>query len=462
MANPLSMTLLLAVAIATCAYGQGDNCQECKAVLAGGVFNTTNINQTQAAKDAFNSWECTTEFTTSQQALDAGVSIGVPIYGVPVKIGGTFSDDQRKSWKKDHCASTSNSSQSFSTLIVAIRQAAPEILSAWTKCIENTCGPARTALSCSVTSTNGGAIFKANWLRNAGDNAVPQVQFFKAYDAACIPPIKGPVSVAGVVTNCKIPVNKEAVFILQTDRGICTPTASGTTSVETLSGRTILTAPRHIKAEKIVVASDALVVTNGNRLTLEAAEIVIQGSPKIVAFDTTDATGRSADAIVIKTATLSGTSLEIDNSGQKGVPGTNGANGIKGPNGNQGTQRDWNAFNGCIGGSNGTPGGTGSNGADGTTGGTGGNGGAVIFDVSNGIQEGPVRRLLIRSIGGLGGDGGQGGAAGPGGDGGAGAPGTFHCGGTGPGPGGAPGQPGRLGPPGAPGAAGQVVDYRAN
>jgi len=444
------------------AQPQASDCSECRTVLAGGVFNSTNINQTQSAKTAFAAWQCSAEFGSHDEAIGAGIAVGVPIYGVPIQIGGTFSDSERSQWKSTNCSASSNSAQSFQLLVVAMREANPAILAAWTRCIEIACGPNRAGLACAVTPTAGGGIFRASWVRNTGDNSAPKVQYYKAYDATCSPnvAVNSTISEAGVAVNCQVPVNKEAVFILQTTRGTCTPTLSGLISMETLAGRVSLTAERNYKAQKIVFNSDTVIVTNGKRLTIEADEVVLQGAPKIVSYEqTAPSSGLSAGPVIIKARKLSGTSLIIENIGQSGVRGSPGAAGAKGSKGGQGTQRDWNAFNGCIGGSNGGQGGRGGDGGDGAQGGTGGNGGSVIFDVQVGLKEGAIDRLVISTAGGLGGEGGAPGPAGPGGDGGDAAPGTTWCGGTSPGPMGPAGNPGRKGPTGAQGASGPIVNY---
>jgi len=460
-----SSFLYLALVLSALAFvhAQSPDCQECRTVLAGGVFNTTNINKTQAAHDAFTAWECTTNFSSAEEAINAGVSVGVPIYDVPVQIGATFSDSQKKTWKNAHCSNNTSDTQSFSNLVIAMKQAAPEILQAWTKCIENSCGGAHAALACSVTSREGGAIFRANWLRTAGDNAVPKVQFFHAYDAKCAPPIVNnqTISEAGVALKCDVPVNQQGVFILQTTRGTCAPTASGRVSLETISGKETLTVPKNYKAQKIVFTSDAIIVTGGQRLTFEASEIELQGAPKIVSYEEGTGTGRSAAPILIKADQLTGTSLQIYNGGENGAKGADGALGPTGPGGHQGYQRQWD-ITGCHGGSNGTPGGQGGTGGDGAQGQAGGNGGTVIYDIGAGLQSGAIPRLVITANGGKGGAGGSPGAGGQGGPGGQGAPGTGQCGGTDAGPGGPPGGSGRPGPPGADGANGQVVDYRAS
>ena len=295
------------------------------------------------------------------------------------------------------------------------------------------------------------------------NNAAPKVQFFHAYDAKCAPPIANnqTISEAGVALNCDVRVNQEGVVILQTTRGTCAPTASGRVSLETISGKETLTAPKNYKAQKIVFTSDAILITNGQRLTFETSEIELQGAPKIVSYEPRTGTGRSGAPILIKTDRITGTSLQIENTGENGGKGADGAGGSPGPGGHQGYQRQWD-ITGCHGGSNGTPGGQGGTGADGAQGQGGGIGGTVIYDVGSGLQSGAISRLVIETDGGKGGAGGAAGAGGPGGPGGQGAPGTAQCGGTDAGPGGPQGAPGRPGVSGADGATGQIVDYRAS
>jgi hypothetical protein len=457
------LTMVVVMLLPLMVHAQGPDCDACKAVLANGVFNTTNINQTQASKDAFTAWECTTNFSDSQEAMNAGVSALVPIYDVPVQIGLKFSDDQKKTWKSSHCNNNTGDKESFSSLVVAMKQAAPEVLQAWTTCIQTSCGGPKAALACTVTSKMGGALFKANWEHTAGDVAAPKVEFFQAYDAKCSPPIRRSqtISEAGVALNCSIPVNTEAVFILQTNRGTCAPTASGRSSIETISGKQSLSGPKNYKAEKIVFSDGALLITNGYKLTFDAAEIELQGAPKIISFEPGTGAGRSAGPILIKADRLTGTSMQIVNSGEAGAAGAAGAQGTPGAPGRQGTQRDFD-ITGAHGGSNGTAGGPGTAGGDGSPGQAGGNGGAVIYDIGSGLRSGAIQRLDVVADGGKGGAGGAPGAGGAGGQGGAGAPGHGPAGGTDPGPDGPGGASGRVGQSGPDGANGQILDYRAS
>jgi hypothetical protein len=118
------------------------------------------------------------------------------------------------------------------------------------------------------------------------------------------------------------------VFILETDGGSCTPAGNVLKAKESLAGRISLEAERHIKADSIAIASDTMIVTNGFKLTLEATEIHVDGSPKIVSFDPPRVgrpagdNGRNAGPIIIKAAKLTGTSIVIKNYGEDGITGS--------------------------------------------------------------------------------------------------------------------------------------------
>lgn len=462
--------------------GQTQQCMEgCGAVLQGGVFNEDKINSSQASKDAFHDWMCVAEFKNHNEAHDAGINIGVVVYGVPLSLGGTWSDGQQESWKKTQCTEQQRNAEKVSVYTRAIRTASPDILSAWSKCVETACAAGHPRIACETSSVTGATLFKSNWLREVGEPATsaPKVLFYKAYDAQCDRTwtVGQRLTEAPKTIRCKPTEDRDAVFILETNGGSCTTAGNLLKAKEPLSGHISLQADRHIKADTISVAADTVIVTNGFKLTLEANELHLDGSPKIISFETKDGrapgdNGRNGGPIIIKASKVTGTSLVIDNFGENGMTGANGAQGAPGPPGHQGTQRDWD-ITGCHGGSNGTPGGPGGTGGDGGPGGRGGNGGAVISSIASGTVSGPIKRIDVVTTrtgadgapvqcgGTCGGVGGRGGAAGPGGPGGAGglgaAGGHGGCGGTDAGPGGGPGGSGRSGTDGAEGSAGQIL-----
>jgi hypothetical protein len=474
--------VVLVTVIATSVFGQTEQCMSgCSAVLQGGVFNEDKINSSQMSKDSFHDWMCVAEFKNHNEAHDAGIDIGVIVYDVPLKVGGTWKDGQQETWKKQSCSDQQRHAEKVSTYARALRTASPDILAAWSKCVETSCSAGHPRVACEVSSIPGATLFKSNWIRQVGEAATsaPKVKFYKAYDARCDRAYAAGQRLTEAVSTfrCTPTTERDAVFILETDGGSCTPAGSALKAKESLTGRISLVAERHIKADTIMIAPDTVIVTNGFKLTLEATEIHLDGSPRIVSFDPprdgrpAGDNGRNAGPIIFKAAKLTGTSIVIKNYGEDGIKGSPGPKGGTGGAGQQGHQRDWD-ITGCHGGSNGTDGGPGGTGGDGGPGGRGGNGGAVISAVGSGITAGPIKRIDVTTTrvgpdgapincnGSCGGVGAAGGDKGLGGDGGArgeGAPGTLKCGGTDPGQPGGTGALGRVGNAGADGSPGQIV-----
>lgn len=235
-----------------------------------------------------------------------------------------------------------------------------------------------------------------------------------------------------------------------------------------LTGKRTLAQDTVISADTITFKADALLVTNGFKLTIDAKKsIVLEGTPQVVSFEQRTGRapgdpGRSAGPIILDSPLLIGNILKIEDTGEEGMKGADGLTGSPGPNGRQGTQRDWNPWNGCIGGSNGTPGGQGGDGGNGGVGGNGGTGGTIVVNIKGGFTPGGTPRLDMTVIGGKAGLAGGSGTGGPGGQGGLGAPGTAYCGGTDAGAPGPTGRSGLHGVPGAPGNAGLIIDVNQN
>ena len=91
------------------------------------------------------------------------------------------------------------------------------------------------------------------------------------------------------------------------------------------TGKRTLDKDTFISATTITFKNDAVVVTNGFKLTLEGKKsIAFEGTPKLISFEPRDNRpagdpGRAAGPIIIQTAQLSGTSLRIENLGEGGV-----------------------------------------------------------------------------------------------------------------------------------------------
>ncbi|MBF0537018.1 MAG: hypothetical protein HQL03_02060 [Nitrospirae bacterium] len=153
--------LLLALASCSNVFAQS----ECDVVLKGGIFNTTFLSSDANQKQTFNEWLCTTDFNSHNEAINAGVSVGVPIYGVPVRFGGTFSREEKDTWKHTNCSDRASSSEYSLKYSLLIRKVEPKVLETWLSCIKliNSFNP---GLKCSLDDNDKiNSFFSVKWNR---------------------------------------------------------------------------------------------------------------------------------------------------------------------------------------------------------------------------------------------------------------------------------------------------------
>lgn len=84
--------------------GTEDNCSSL--IPAGGpydVFRSYRASDFQLSIDEFVSDK---QWTTHQEALNAGLSVGTIVYGVPLQVGGTFDQAKVDQWKRDYQSRT--------------------------------------------------------------------------------------------------------------------------------------------------------------------------------------------------------------------------------------------------------------------------------------------------------------------------------------------------------------------
>jgi hypothetical protein len=108
---------------------------KCADILKGGIFNTVTINKSEGIKNDYTTWQCTTEFKTHMEAYEAGVSVGFPVYGIPIQLGLSFDSTQRDNWKKDHCSATIDKSMYSSAYQKVVSSVSEGVVAAWRDCM---------------------------------------------------------------------------------------------------------------------------------------------------------------------------------------------------------------------------------------------------------------------------------------------------------------------------------------
>jgi hypothetical protein len=434
--------------------------QSCE-VFVKDAFNTSLRKSGASSSSSFKSWQCTTEFSSHDQAISAGLDVGAVIYGVPVSLGGTFDKSQVDNWKKNNCSEEQRSANQKSASYEFVRTFSPEAATLAAKCLDATMGP--RALSCEISGTGKTPVFSAQWRRTDGDAVPPKVKKFTVSGGECKPTFvtDETISEGGRPAICEIADEKDLIVALETDRGSCFQTVSKSFQSEIIAGNVVLTGNKIVQSEVVEIRPDARIVTNGYQFSIAATrELKIGGNPTILSFDPASPApgqainGRPAGAIVVQAPKATGGQLTIQNFGEDGMKGPTGPRGGEGLAAKGGV---WKELRGCVGRRDG---GNGGPGLVGGQGGNGGPGGPVVLNIKSGLQDGALSRILVVTqqqmadgttricTGSCGGKGGSGGDGGPGGFGARKANGHGQCG---DGKAGRDGGGGPVGPAGSPG-----------
>jgi hypothetical protein len=78
---------------------------------------------------------CTNEFSSYQQMRNSGLSIGIPIDGIPLNIGGHDARSDFQEWKKSACQDSRESMSAFSQIEHDLITADQNITHAWQACV---------------------------------------------------------------------------------------------------------------------------------------------------------------------------------------------------------------------------------------------------------------------------------------------------------------------------------------
>ena len=423
-----------------------------------------------ASSQASTAWQCSFKFSNHDEALKAGLNVDAIVYGVPLKVGGTFDKATVDKWREENCSKSSQSASFEGATYSYLREVAPGSMAAFASCVESF--QDKSALACTLTREPG--MLNLKWRRLAGekDNAAPVLQRLMVVNGSCNPgvPAGKVIFEGGVGSPCTAEASKDLLVMAETSRGICSVIAAYPKRVFSVAGVLTLDGDRTISSDIIEFSTNSRIVTNGNALTLNAPELRIKSQAAISSFISrlpsgpAGTPGDDGGTLVIKTEKITGGDLRIDLSGQDGVPGADGAPGGTGAPGSNARGRGLQGLRGCGGGNDASAGAPGGPGGDGTTGGAAGNGGVIVVQVTGEAAQDSLSRLLIVSRDGktLPGSPGRGGSPGPGGQGGPGGAGDGGHDGCGGRPGASGGPPGPSGRPGDTGSVGRPGSISLN
>jgi hypothetical protein len=110
----------------------------CASITRQGIFDQSRYTNDQSYKEVVDDFVYVSDFQTHDEAIRAGLSVGAIVYGVPLRVGGTFTREQRDTWKHDFESRHRQNIDRASAISSFRTQADPNLLSAWLECIKTT------------------------------------------------------------------------------------------------------------------------------------------------------------------------------------------------------------------------------------------------------------------------------------------------------------------------------------
>lgn len=136
---------------------------DCRDILEQGIRNTYTSLKTNNFSSSFKEGFCSNSLQAVKNSSGGGLSIGFPVDGVPVDIGGNYNESSANSLKQDACKNGSGnvSDDKYELLLTSI--ADPSIVSAWAQCKNNDGGVLLTG------KLNGSTLILSIRFRNVGN-----------------------------------------------------------------------------------------------------------------------------------------------------------------------------------------------------------------------------------------------------------------------------------------------------
>lgn len=355
----------------------------CADILRFGVFDEHTFQADTNLRTRFEQALCNTDFGTYQEARNYGIGVGVPVYGVPVQISGSFDEAKKREWFKQHCEATKSAADFTQFVADRTRTASPTITEAWTKCVMAEIDTRQTGLRCSVTRPTAlDAVFSATWLKGNKNDGGPKIELAETFGGSCDNAPQGAQLIDGLSLKCHRRSERESIaFLLRAENSQCLLVVPGFD--RSCNERRFKAADNGTPANTI----DADTRIACARITFEAGAVITIRHGSRVEFAATDSIAVVGDG-----------GATIDGTGDTGAVGANAPNRTDSWS-SQGDDDYWAARHDVEGNDN-HP----DRGRAGKDGSRGGKGAALIF------TKQPTGQLTCKAPGGEGGAGGQGGS----------------------------------------------------
>ena len=164
--------IIVAGSLALLLLSAGTSKADCDAAQTAFIDQTV-ISQGAAQQNAFENYLYQEHFQTHDEAIKAGIAVGVPVYGVPLQIGGTFDKTTKDAWYQQHQQYAAGASSVQQNFFLLQQSASPVAFAAWAACNDDQA----VGLKASLREVGPELLLlKVNWMPTDGDNKRPKLK----------------------------------------------------------------------------------------------------------------------------------------------------------------------------------------------------------------------------------------------------------------------------------------------
>lgn len=206
---------------------------ECKDVLANGIFGSEKTLSSSAAKDAYKKWLCASEVQSFQEAKDLGLDSSAEIYDIPMNSKFTYSKQEREDYKNEYCSKEDRAADLSTAYSNARSYADKNLLNSWLQCMMRP----SSGLSVRTLTAADALSVSVSYTKHHPLDTVPDLLQLSGRNLSCTP-------VSNTVLPQRVPEGNGALGFWCTYNNICkdgllsvvTSTESLTTTISSLAG----------------------------------------------------------------------------------------------------------------------------------------------------------------------------------------------------------------------------------
>ncbi|MBZ0114501.1 MAG: hypothetical protein K8J08_18705 [Thermoanaerobaculia bacterium] len=107
----------------------------CSDILQHGIFEKYELIEEKYLVSQAQSLYCSSHYSKEDSETKLGLDVAIIADGVPLELGGEFSERHSKEWRDEACKYDWHSVRDWSSLKVEIAKASDSIVNAWSKCM---------------------------------------------------------------------------------------------------------------------------------------------------------------------------------------------------------------------------------------------------------------------------------------------------------------------------------------